>query len=166
MKRFSVVALITALVALTVLFAGRSVVFADEWTEYVGPALPEYDVAPTPPPPSGLPEVQVFAGPRTNASGIEVITVLVNPPLLPLPAWADPILSSLSIDHAGQNVTIEVNDLLDVPYWLERSDIPDCSSDRYCYVQLRAHALVPNGDGRYELLDSVRIAVMLPPLPL
>lgn len=162
MKR---IAAVLFLLTLAVLLGGRPVVHADEWTEYVGPAMPEYDIAPTPPPPSGLPEVRLYAGPRTGTDGIEVIAVLVNPPLLPLPAWADPILSSLSIDHAGQNVTIEINDLLDVPYWLPRSAIPGCTPDRYCYVQMRAHALVPNGDGRYELLDSVRIAVLLPPAP-
>lgn len=157
---------VVALLVLAALVWGRpaATVYADEWTEYPGPELPEYDIAPTPLPPSGLPNVYIYA-PRTNATGIEVIAVLSNPPLWPLPTWPDPILSGISVEHAGQHANITVDTLLDVPYWLARASIPGCTPDRYCHVELRSHVLVPNGDGRYELLDSNALAVMLPPLP-
>lgn len=149
------------LFAFFVLFPGSAL--ADEWTEYVGPALPEYDVAPTPPPPSGYPVVHIHGGSRTSESRIEVITVLERPLIDPLPAWNDPIVSGLDIEHEGRRASLTYPSLLDNPVLVARDNIPGCTPERYCFVRLRAVLLVPTGNGNYDVLLSEQLAVTLPP---
>lgn len=161
----ALVLVLASLLALATLYGVRptATVYADEWTEYPGPELPEYDSAPTPPPPPGMPSMRIYG--RTIINGdIEVVVTLTNPPLPPLPGWADPIVSWIDVAHDGQRQTITVNDLLDTPYRLTRDNIPGCTPERYCLVRITAFALVPTGDGRYDMIASDNfLEVLLPP---